>query len=45
MKKILVLLFAATFVISAATSAFADHHRRHHRDHRDHGPVIGIVIR
>jgi hypothetical protein len=44
MKKIWALLFAAMFVISVASPAFAYHHRRHHRDHRDHGPVIGIGI-
>jgi len=39
MKKILVLLLAAVFVISAATPAFAGRHRRHHRYHGGH-PII-----
>jgi hypothetical protein len=40
MKKILIFVFAAFFAISAATPAFAYHHRRHHRYHRGQPVVV-----
>lgn len=43
MKKILVLLFAALFVIFAATPAYANHHRRHHRYHQGR-PIVIIPL-
>jgi hypothetical protein len=43
MKKILIFLLLAVFAISAATPAFADHHRRHHRYHGGQ-PVIVIPL-
>jgi hypothetical protein len=41
MKKIVVLMLAALFAISAVTPAYAYHHRRHHRYHQGR-PVIVI---
>jgi fatty-acid desaturase len=43
MKKIWAFLLLAVFVLSAATPAYAGHHRRHHRYHEGHPrPVIVI---
>jgi hypothetical protein len=43
MKKFLVYLLLAVFALSAATPAYAYHHRRHHRYHNG-GPVIVFPI-
>ena len=42
MRKILILLFAALFAISAVTPAYASHHRRHHRYYRGGHPIIVV---
>ena len=41
MKKIVIYLFAALLAMSAATPAFASHHRRHHRYHRGQ-PIVMV---
>jgi fatty-acid desaturase len=43
MKKILVFLLLAVFALSAATPAFAYHHRRHHR-YQDGRPIVVFHI-
>jgi hypothetical protein len=41
MKKIVILMLAALFAISAVTPAYAYHHRRHHRYH--HGQAVIVI--
>jgi hypothetical protein len=43
MKKFLVYLLLAVFALSAATPAFAYHHRYHHRYH-DGRPIVVFHI-
>jgi hypothetical protein len=43
MKKFLLYLLLAVFALSAATPAFAYHHRRHHRYH-DGRPIVVFHI-
>jgi hypothetical protein len=45
MRKILILLFAALFAISAVTPAYASHHRRHHRYYSGGHPIIVVIPR